>query len=463
MEDHTACGKERRCNKVREIRIITEPFCFVALLSLECTKELNGHGKLRMKGMISRNDAEEYRMLAGKESWVTVKAESETGEQKTFFCGVMTSMELERENELYLLSVTVHTGSFLLDVVPHVRTYQREDYTYREVMQDCLKPDGGKFIMRDKQEAKPDRFLVQYGETDWQFVKRLAGYAGTVVVPEYTVPGKNIYFGYRNAGHTEINADSYCLVQSNKGKRQWKFEIKSREIYSPGDSVRFKDREWVIGKAVSLWKGQQLEHAYTLHSKEGGLVPAGNNCLLRGISMKALVTDVAGTKVQVCMQEDENKERTGHRWFDFATVYSVPGGTGWYCMPEKGDEVRVSFPDADEGNAYAASCVHLESEERTDPNEKSWKNKQGKEILFTPGSLILRNNQGLSVELSDREGIKIVSDKDIAIQAEGDIRMDSRSGGIHMSASENMTISQGGACIQMRDAINISGGKIYMN
>ena len=140
-------------------------------------------------------------------------------------------------------------------------------------------------------------------------------------------------------------------------------------------------------KAASSLKGQELEHVYTLLAKKDGLAGIQCNGRIQGMSLKANVADIAGTKVQIGIQGDENKDRSGYRWFDFATVYSSPDGTGWYCMPEIGDEVRVAFPDGEEGNAYVSSCVHLEADGRTNPEEKSWKNKQGKEILFTPGEI----------------------------------------------------------------------------
>lgn len=42
-----------------------------------------------------------------------------------------------------------------------------------------------------------ERFFMQYKETDWNFMKRLAGYANTMIMPEYTVPGRKVYFGCR--------------------------------------------------------------------------------------------------------------------------------------------------------------------------------------------------------------------------------------------------------------------------
>ena len=131
-------------------------------------------------------------------------------------------------------------------------------------------------------------------------------------------------------------------------------------------------------------------------------------------------------------------------------------------MPENGDEVRVVFPDQCEKKAYVVSCVHVTDAGRKNPNEKSWKNKQQKEILFTPDTLIMRNNNGMSIEISDNEGIKIISDKKIMLQADNDICINSESG-VQVSASDQMLLNQGGAVIQMSDAIVIGGGKIYMN
>ncbi len=180
--------------------------------------------------------------------------------------------------------------------------------------------------------------------------------------------------------------------------------------------------------------------------------------------MSARITAVEKTMVQVELLEDENKADCGERWLDYATVYSTPDGTGWYCMPETGDEVRLVFPDKEEDNAYVASSVHLGATGGRDrPQEKYWRNKQNKEILFTPDAIILRNNLGLSLELSDEEGIKLVSDKDILLQAKGDIRMNSQGAGIHMAAASKILLRQGAASIKVCDDIRIGGGKIYMN
>ena len=62
----------------------------------------------------------------------------------------------------------------------------------------------------------------------------------------------------------------------------------------------------------------------------------------RRVSGKITATQKA--VVQVSIDKDENEE-AGVRWLPYATVYSTPDGTGWYCMPEGGDSIRLYAPN----------------------------------------------------------------------------------------------------------------------
>lgn len=331
--------------------------------------------------------------------------------------------------------------------------------------------------MLEKEDVPTGCFLMQYNETDWAFIRRIASYVGVVLCPEYATGGKKIYLGYSGRRVTgNLEPDSYQVVQNfganapadafgGKGfAGETAYIVQTREIYDLGDTVTFQGRKLVAGRIESRLEGQELCHTYHLIPERDGLLPALYNSLLHGVALKARVLAVETTVVQVQFDEDENKDGCGRRWFDFATVYSTPDGAGWYCMPEVGDEVRVVFPDNCEEHAYVASSVHVGSAGgRTNPDEKFWRNRHNKEIRFTPDSLTLTNNNGLTVQLSDAEGIKICSDKDIVLKSDGEVRIKSQNAGVYMDAADKMLFRQGSAKIQMEDAIWIEGGKIYMN
>ena len=178
--------------------------------------------------------------------------------------------------------------------------------------------------------------------------------------------------------------------------------------------------------------------------------------------------------VQISIPEDENKASCGVRWFPYSTVYSTPDGTGWYSMPEIGDSVRVYMPTENEAEAYVISSTHLEVKEetknpdigdnrRTNPDYKSIMNKQGKEVLFTPNTLLITNNKGMSIEIIDEEGIKIISDKDIIITSEEDITIASATKSINLIAPESINATQKDNTINLENNAYIKADKVKVN
>ena len=464
---------------MRAVKLVVKPFSFVNFLKVECTKELNQHGVIRITGIIEQENNSAYMNMASQETWVTVYAVSENEELKKFFVGVLTGLWIKKEGQVYILTIEVKTGSFLLDIKMHTRSFQNSGFQYSQVINTCLKTDNGSCYIQDNNYEATGRFLLQYQESDWQFIKRLASYAGTVLIPADDTAEKKLCFGYRESAMTkQLEVDSYRMEQNYEEYEKKKaagfvdlrltdlvsYVVESREIYGLGETVKFEGTKFIIDKINSWLEGQELYHEYHLVTKESARLLPIYNKHLTGVSLNARVTAVEKTVVKVQIEEDENKAECGSCWLDYATVYSTPDGAGWYCMPEVGDMVRLVIPDCIEEHVYAASSIHLGTDGgRSNPDEKSWKNPQNKEILFTPDAIIFRNNNGISLELSDKDGVKVISNKDIIVQADGNIQIKSQNAGVNMAAESAILMQQGAAKVEINNDINISGGKIYMN
>ena len=182
---------------MRAVKLSVEPFEFIHIVELESERGLNRHGVLRLTGLISQEKEKEYLRKAETETWVSVKAVSEQEEEKRFFVGILTGLRIRKENQVSFLTLELETGSCLLDLKPHIRSFQDAGFRYNDIIGICMEAAGGNYIMLEKQEEQPRKFFFQYRETDWEFLKRVASYAGIPLIPEDTVPGKNIYFGYR--------------------------------------------------------------------------------------------------------------------------------------------------------------------------------------------------------------------------------------------------------------------------
>ena len=406
---------------MREHKIIVEPFELLDVLSCRGKIGEDSHGYMEIKGHIHTSKEMEYQRLLSTELWVNIKAYDENGVAEPLFTGIVTEGEIAVENGVKTLHVMIKTGSFLLDLQEHIRTFQSSKDTYASLLNAM---NSGydtipKFIMNKGKDKKTAKFLCQYHETDWQFARRLASYCHTWLYPNEVGEGIKLYFGLptgKNRG--TICPTEYSIHQKN---RDITYLVRMRELFHIGDKVLFKNQAMLVLSRETVWEHEELYHIYELGTQEKEQESPIYNDNLIGVSMAGTVTGVKGTQVTLSLMEDENKAASGNREFPYATVYSSPDGTGWYCMPEIGDSVRLYFPSQDEQQAYVFNSIHLtskDSSERTNPDYKSIMNKQGKEILLKPDAILITNNAGMSLELSDGKGISIISDKRIILKSD---------------------------------------------
>lgn len=458
-------------------RIEVDEFIFESILDCRGRKAFGEHGYLIIKGIIKLGNENEYLEKAKSVEKVHVFV-SDSEERTILFCGILYEFHIHHENGVPVMTIHLKTGSYLADIERHMRSFQKIGTQYKTIAEICLAQyEHGGCVLGEILPTQTNCFLMQYAETDWEFLNRLASLSNSMVLPDDISGYAKLYLGIPQftAKH-RINSDNYNITKnfSNKYKKNEKiylteedtvfYEVEEREIYRVGDRVEFLNRPLIIYAIDIRMKGCELVHTYYLTTEVSIGVNRIWNEKLAGNSVCARVTGVEKDKVTVEIEEDENNSAENKRWFQYATIYSTPDGTGWYCMPELGDEVRIYFPTDHENDAYVESSVHLNNvENRQNPQEKSIMNRQRKEILFTPNSLILRNNNGLSIELLDEEGIKIISNKSVFINAQDTIRLKSNSGEIAMNAEKNIEMKQGNAQFILADKITMAGGKINLN
>lgn len=248
-----------------------------------------------------------------------------------------------------------------------------------------------------------------------------------------------------------IESDALCM------------EAVSREIYEIGDSFPFHGQTYYIFDVLSELDGREMVHHYKLKSKAGLQTVKRYNEKAIGASLDANIAGITRDTVQVKVAVDGIQ--SNKKWFPYSTVYSSPDGTGWYCMPEEGDSVRLYMPGAQESEAYIISAVHLSedcNDARVNPDHKSLKSKYNKEVLFTPTSLVFTNNNGMSIEILDEEGIRITSDKSVFIKSDQAIQIASLEQSVSVIAPESIVLEQGQTKMTIQDEIHLDGAQVYI-
>lgn len=462
---------------MRDYQIKIEPFEFIALQELQIKQKINDHATAEVTMRIRDDWKEKYIGTLAGETWVKiigVDKQEESAVYTVLFYGLVTDFSFIQDGYETLFKLEITSGTILMDLKPHFRVFQNEKTACAQIHQRITGayPEGQASCVESSQD-RTEGVLIQFKETDWEFLKRLAGRNGWFLTPDALNKGVRYVVGLPSGRNREINTERIrirldtreYMEKSCNGMTDLQpadlveITFTDREIYSMGDTVMYQGKKYYIYQIFTCYEEAECSHEYFLRVKEALKVMSEANRSLSGCSFNAVISNVQKDKVQVEIVQDEWKAVDGKKWFLYSTVYSSPDGTGWYCMPEVGDSVRLYVPEKDE-DSFIISSVHRETDSaRQNPDHKSLKTKYGKEILFTPNAILMTNNQGMMVEMDDSEGITITSDKDILIQAQENLTVASGSASLLIAADDKVQVKQGGTTMTLRGDISFTGGE----
>ncbi|GHU63049.1 hypothetical protein FACS189418_5580 [Clostridia bacterium] len=465
---------------MRDIQILVPPFEFHSLTKVEIHKTANEHFTACIQGTIQQNQVKDYSHIAATEQFCAIKAkiqDEKNNKEETLFVGLLENLSLQSYAEYTELEIRLISATYLLDLSPHLRVFQNPEQKVTDLVKSiCTTYGKTTCLFAISDELKLNRFVVQYAESDWVFLKRLASLYQLMLIPNDSHEGLNLSFGLFFPPHKEISISptegTWKRQSSRKRKKEayglepdheLEFHFSSRDYYPIMQKLKVQKQSVWIFASHSVYEGGELIHYYECRPQKGWDAFKRENTSFAGLSLAARVQEVSNDMVKIKVENDENFSAPC-RWFTYSTPYSAMNGTGWYSMPEIEDEVRLVFPNLKENESYVLSSVHLPtaSSDRKNPDFKSWKTKYGKEILFTPDSIVIHNNNKTSITIKDNEGIILETPNDIKIQAKKDVSLESKEGSVLIQAKEKVDIKQSKIGICIDDDITFINGKLDM-
>ena len=117
------------------------------------------------------------------DSFAKIIIYNENGSSYIVFNGIIKNLSISSQGGLKTLNLELISGTYLMDLVEHIRTYQNSGMSYKTVLESFSKNyyNGGVY-MTISDEASLGELIVQYKETDWNFAKRLASKFNSYIV-----------------------------------------------------------------------------------------------------------------------------------------------------------------------------------------------------------------------------------------------------------------------------------------
>ena len=409
---------------------LTGALCINRLTALELHVGVNEHGWAVVEGEAGENALELLQgAVAGREQVIMVR--NETGAEQPLFAGVIRSAGLITYGGYNRFHIELQSGTIQMDQVKRSRSFQDVAQTYSQVAQRVASgyEDGAVIptVGLDKPLEVP---VIQYRETDWEFLKRLASWCGGVVVPETHYAYSRIWFGFPDRAFTctfpedcytsGISQRYYELggpVAGNRRADFFYYDVPSSQMCDLGWYTVFRGQEFLICEKWAKLERGELLFTYRLGKPGLGYGRKEYNDKISGMT---ILGEVLSTKREtVCLKLDIDQGWAPGGPYPY--TWRPETGNMMYCMPQVGTRVSLYFPNYDEQAAIAVNCVRTNGEScarMSDPSKRSFVTEHGKEMNLYPDEMFLLGGANGTVKLQDETGITISTDKKIRITAE---------------------------------------------
>jgi len=457
---------------IRTSDLRVSPYEIERLLEVSIHQEINEHGKLYLKGVLSKSQEDDYAKAPSKGTVIALSTVDSSGEEFILFQGVVMDLNIHVSQETRYIEVHAVSYSYLLDIEKKSRTFQNKKMTYTALAEQVTSSyEGATVIDAVTNGAATEKFIIQYMETDWEFLKRLASHFNTGLIcdvkfdtPKYFIGIPKTKLFVLDCGNYSVKKDMQRFNRLSEngvdGLMEHDFiyyEVETNYVFRVGDEVLFQEQTLYVSEITSTAvKGRFVSHIVLtpINGLSQLYIPNTN---VIGASFNGHIIEAKNDRVKVSLDIDKGHDPGPPCFFPYSTIYSSQDGSGWYCMPEIGDTVRIYHPDGEDDHAYAISSVHEQvdpalapqggeggnsagggvraagiagsySGMRDDPNVKSL-TYGDKEIRLAPegvyiimdSSIVTMTEEGVII-MSEND-IKFMSDKNIILSAEADVNI----------------------------------------
>lgn len=417
-------------------KYIVEPFALERILDLEYVKTINDHARLYVRGVLK--EGEEDSLIGQQWDAMPVKL-TQAGD--TLFCGVATDVGVICESGVYYLEAEAVSWTVKLDQTEKKRSFQEKGRGYDSIVNEIAGEAGGSAtcVAPAKQI---ENLLLQYRETDWEFLKRLASHSNSVLVPDPTQETPVFSFGLSEGNsysQETAKADfsvrkkvaryrqlSQCEEISYQEEDAVEYSIRTEfAALEIGDQVSVKGKSLYVREVRLSLKGSVFLCTCVATTKQGISAAKIDHPYISGLTLDGKVLNVSNHTVKVHLSIDKSQDEGKAYPFPYATGYSTEGNTGWYVMPEVGDTVQIIFPTEDENKAYAVQSVRQAETDRTaDPKVKYLRTADGKEIKMDKDEILITAQDWLTyVRINKDSGVDVFTIKDVNVLSAGSITL----------------------------------------
>ena len=383
------------------------------------------------------------------------------------FSGYPEKVEIKEERGYRIADIQAVSGTILLDQKKSNRVFQKKVQTYMGIASIVTADTEHSACILPGSDMRTGGTLIQYQETDWRFLKRMASQLGLSLVPDTSYYYPRFYFGLPEGEKKELGeiiscdlcfdgryyaVSGKCLVDREDFIC---YDVVTRTSLSLGDRVTYEGRELLVSRKKTELAGGEVIFTYRLAGNSYTWVPWEDNPDYTGMSFVGSIVGTQGEQVEVAF--DIDKTAAGGNRYGFAPAT----GNLMYCMPQKGTKTSLYIGNGDEAQGIATGCIRTNGstcEGTGSPEKKSFRSEHGKGMDLYPQSMGLDGGETGKITFEDETGTTIESNGGLVLMAKEGIRLESMTGIAMQGMSDIMALySEGASSLCVNGSVDMLG------
>ena len=214
-------------------------------------------------------------------------------------------MEIKEEKGYRIADIQAVSGTILLDQKKSNRVFQKKVQTYMGIASTVTADTEHSACILPGSDMRTGGTLIQYQETDWRFLKRMASQLGLPLVPDTSYYYPRFYLGLPEGEKRELGeiiscdlcfdgryyaVSGKCLVDREDFIC---YDVVTRTSLSLGDRVTYEGRELLVSRKKTELAGGEVIFTYRLAGNSYTWVPWEDNPDYTGMSF---VGSIVGTQ-----------------------------------------------------------------------------------------------------------------------------------------------------------------------
>ena len=451
-------------------------------LGVSAVKKLLGFEIREAPGEHARG---KFRVLLSEEAPVVcernvpVQLREEGNRAEALFCGYPQRTETMTEHGWRIAESEAVSGTVLLDMEKRSRVFQDRRQTYLGIAGAVTAETGHSACILAGDDRETGGTLIQYGETDWKFLKRMASRMGLPLVPDTGYYYPRFYMGLPEGEKKELGEVLSCGIcfdgryyavsgRCTVDRKDFIcYDVVTGTRLSLGDRVTYEGRELTVSrKKTELVRGEVL-FTYRLAGESYTRVAPEENPDYTGMSFVGEVTAACGERVELAF--DMDRASAGGNSYGFAPAT----GNLMYCMPQVGTKAALYLGSGNEAQGVVSGCIRTNGascEGTGSPEKKGFCSEHGKGMSLYPQSMGMDGGEAGKLTMEDGSGTLLGSSGSLLLLAKEGIRLESMTGIAVHGVSDIMVLCGAGTSslcvngsVDMMGALTGLGGSTYRN